>query len=320
MLEAVPYDPSLRKEWDELVRKARNGIFLFERAYVEYHADRFPDRSFLFREKGKWIGGVAGHDWGEDGWATHRGLTFGGFFLPPEARTPDVRGMLLALHGQLDSAGRHKIRWKPLPWFHARQPSQEDRYFLFRLGARLVSCTLGTLIDPAEFRLSENHRRACSRCARMGLAVERRDDWESFWPILESTLSSRHGVNPVHSLDEIRLLASRFPERIELHGALKDGNWLAGMVIYRTPEVFHVQYSASTDEGRSIGAANFLGWTLGREQAHGSSRWMSFGNSCEQGGLVLNDGLVSFKEGFGGHAAVYEEYEYDIARIPDTGI
>jgi hypothetical protein len=42
---------------------------------------------------------------------------------------------------------------------------------------------------------------------------------------------------------------------------------------------------------------------------------MSFGNSCEQAGLVLNDGLAAFKEGLGGHGAVYDEYEYEPAPI-----
>lgn len=94
---------------------------------------------------------------------------------------------------------------------------------------------------------------------------------------------------------------------------------MGGMVIYRSPEVFHIQYSASTEEGRARGAATVLGYVLGREHALGSSRWMSYGNSCEQGGLVLNDGLVAFKERLGGHGVVYEEYEYEPAAIPLDG-
>lgn len=315
-MEAIPYTQELEPVWDRLVDEARNGHFQIRRGYMGYHSDRFPDRSFLFREDGKWLGVVPGHDWGEHGWASHRGLTFGGLVLSPAARTPHVRAMFNALHERLAERAVRTVRWRPMPWFHTREPSQEDLYFLFRLGAKLVSRTLGTLAEPDRIRLSDTRRRSCARSQREGLRVERREDWESFWPLLEENLRSRHDAKVVHSLDEIRLLASRFPDNIQLFGALQGDLWRGGMVVYRTPEVFHIQYSAATEEGRAMGTANLLGYLLGREHALGSSRWMSFGNSCEQGGLVLNDGLVAFKEGLGGHAAVYEEYEYEPAAIP----
>lgn len=315
-MEAVPYSPDLEETWDRLVDGARNGHFLFKRAYMGYHADRFPDRSFLFREDGQWLGLAPGHDWGEHGWATHRGLTFGGFVLSPEARTPHVRSMFNALHARLAERSVNLVRWKPMPWFHAREPSQEDLYFLFRLGARLVSRTLGTVVDPLRLDLSDKRRRTFAKACRGGLGVERRHDWENFWPLLERNLEDRHGVRSVHTVDEIRLLASRFPDNIELHGALLGTEWLGGIVVYRTPEVFHIQYSAATDAGRANGVPYLLALRLGQDLARGSSRWLSFGNSCEQGGALLNDGLVAYKERFGGHAAVYDEYEYVPSEIP----
>lgn len=316
MIETVPYETSLRGAWDSLVDQARNGHFLFRRDYLEYHADRFPDASFLFRENGKWLGLVAGHLWGDEGWASHKGLTFGGLVLSSQSRTPQVREMLNGLHARLRERGRTVVRWKPLPWFHAREPSQEDLYFLFRLRARLVSRTLGTLVEPRRMRLSPSRLRICERSRREGLRVERRDDWQNFWPILERNLGDRHDTRPVHSLDEIRLLASRFPENIQLFGALQDDQWHAGIVVFRTAEVFHVQYSAATDEGRTMHAPNLLALELGQVHAAGSSRWMSFGNSCERGGDWLNDGLLAFKESHGGHGVVYEEYEYSPDEIP----
>ena len=40
-------DASMRRAWDDFVRSSRNGTFLFERAYMEYHADRFKDHSLV---------------------------------------------------------------------------------------------------------------------------------------------------------------------------------------------------------------------------------------------------------------------------------
>lgn len=42
------YTPALKAEWDAAVEASRNGTFLFRRDYLEYHADRFPDCSYLF--------------------------------------------------------------------------------------------------------------------------------------------------------------------------------------------------------------------------------------------------------------------------------
>jgi hypothetical protein len=46
-MEIVRYDPSLAEAWNETVRLSRNGHFQFLRPYMDYHADRFPDASYL---------------------------------------------------------------------------------------------------------------------------------------------------------------------------------------------------------------------------------------------------------------------------------
>jgi hypothetical protein len=33
--------------WDDFVRTSKNGLFLFERGYMDYHAERFSDHSLL---------------------------------------------------------------------------------------------------------------------------------------------------------------------------------------------------------------------------------------------------------------------------------
>jgi hypothetical protein len=84
---------------------------------------------------------------------------------------------------------------------------------------------------------------------------------------------------------------------------------LAGAVSYETPEVFHLQYSAASEQGRELGALTQLFHHLMVGPAL-SSRFFNFGHSCEDGGAVLNDSLLAFKESFGGHGAVYEEYAW----------
>src|SRR5207342_1368532 len=77
MISTVPYAPERKAEWDAFVRRAKNGLFLFFRDYMDYHADRFEDSSLMFYEGDRLFallpaslqGGVL---------SSHGGLTFGG--------------------------------------------------------------------------------------------------------------------------------------------------------------------------------------------------------------------------------------------------
>jgi len=46
-MHLVRYTPDRQREWDDFVGRSRNGVFLFQRAYMDYHADRFTDHSLL---------------------------------------------------------------------------------------------------------------------------------------------------------------------------------------------------------------------------------------------------------------------------------
>ena len=83
------YTPDRKAEWDAAVEMARNGTFLFRRDYLEYHADRFPDYSYLFFLKGKPIALLPAHRQ-DDMLCSHRGLTYGGLVLLPGATAERV--------------------------------------------------------------------------------------------------------------------------------------------------------------------------------------------------------------------------------------
>ena len=83
--------------------------------------------------------------------------------------------------------------------------------------------------------------------------------------------------------------------------------------MFETETTAHVQYIASTEKGRNLGALDGLfDYLIGTQYAH--KRYFDFGISVEQGGWVLNEGLIHQKEGFGARGAVYETYEITIQR------
>src|SRR5690606_20088352 len=62
--------------------------------------------------------------------------------------------------------------------------------------------------------------------------------------------------------------------------------------------LFRSQYFHFNDEGRRLCAPEFLASYI-IDRFSGERRYFSFGASTEENGKVLNEGLASFKEGFG---------------------
>ena len=77
MVDVVRYDESQRKIWDEAVAAAKNGHFLVNRAYMEYHQQHFTDHSLMFYVDGHLTAILPANQVG-DRLCSHGGLTFGG--------------------------------------------------------------------------------------------------------------------------------------------------------------------------------------------------------------------------------------------------
>jgi hypothetical protein len=82
------------------------------------------------------------------------------------------------------------------------------------------------------------------------------------------------------------------------------------VVTFRCGPVLHAQYIASDAFAREHGLLDAVFDHLVRAEA-GSAVYFDFGISTEKDGTWLNQGLVQYKEGFGGRAVVQEFYEID---------
>ena len=47
MFEVKQYTQEQAQEWNEFIEDSRQGTFLFNRSYMDYHADRFQDASLM---------------------------------------------------------------------------------------------------------------------------------------------------------------------------------------------------------------------------------------------------------------------------------
>lgn len=121
-------------------------------------------------------------------------------------------------------------------------------------------------------------------------------------------LSKYHSTIAVHTAEELKLLAGRFPENIKLYTGELDGKILAGAVVFENGETVHTQYLANSDEGRQVGALDCVIDFLLNE-VYADKKYFDFGISNENAGKYLNRGLIAQKEGFGARAVVHDFYE-----------
>ncbi len=312
MISISRYTPDRQQEWDDFVLKARNATFLFMRAYMDYHSDRFTDHSMMWRnENGKLIAVMPANIDGDTLWS-HQGLTYGGMLFDEKMLVSEVGQAFKLLLRMMHDNGIRSLYYKPVPSIYHRLPSEDDEYWLWRYRATLTGCNISaaTRLDADHIPMHSRKRSYCNRCIREGFTINRDTPLDLFWPVLTENLHTTYGASPVHTLEEMQRLKANFPDEIKCWTvAGPEGNILGGAILYVTPCVVHTQYISASEEGKQSHALDYLFTEAVRHFSdEGIHRFFDFGTSNEQGGMVLNDSLIMQKEGFGGRGIAYKTY------------
>ena len=211
MIEAEIYTPAMHDEWNSFVARARNATFLFDRRYMDYHADRFTDHSIVFRRKGHLAALLPLNIDGDTVWS-HQGLTYGGLLIDNKACVEDVLQMFALANNLLRESGVRRVVYKAIPWIYHLLPSEEDLYAItWQCKARLLSRDISSTIDlTARPRFAESRKSGVRKALAAGIAIEESSDIDAFWRVLEQNLGLRYNAHPVHTASEMKLLMSRF--------------------------------------------------------------------------------------------------------------
>lgn len=163
---------------------------------------------------------------------------------------------------------------------------------------------------------NESRRSGVRKAKRAGVTVRESQDLATFWDILDKNLTNKYATHPVHSLEELTLLHSRFSNSIRLFMAYNDkGIAIGGTIIYEMPRVVHSQYISASPEGKRLGAIDLLfDYILNNVYANHKG-FFDFGKSTEEEGKILNTTLIFQKEGFGGRGVCYDCYEWETDTI-----
>lgn len=311
-MEIRRYRREDKELWNSFVSKARNATFLFDRNYMDYHADRFDDNSFMFYHKGK-LKAVLPANVAGDTLYSHQGLTYGGLLLDKKATVEDVLECFDSLNSWLRENGISKVVYKALPWIYQQYPSEEDLYALtWKCKAQLISRNIAsTIVIDNKLKFAESRKSGIRKALSLNIEVGESNDVDGFWHVLEDNLGNRYNAKPVHTASEMKLLMSRFPNNIKLYVVKMNGEIVGGTLIYVTPQVVHTQYISASVEGKKHGALDLL-FDYIINKVYANCRYFDFGKSTEQGGAYLNEPLIFQKEGFGGRGVCYDWYQWEL--------
>ena len=317
------YTSADQSQWDAFVKESKNGTFLFERPYMDYHSDRFSDHSLMYYdEKHRLVALLPANEAttaaGCRRLCSHQGLTYGGLILTVRVTMEQVMELFDDTLLYLKEQGFAEWLYKPMPTIYHQCPAEEDEYALWRHGAQLVGCNISCTVPlsgtPQQPPLERRRRRGVTRATGLGYHIVEDAPLDIFWPIMVNNLRERYDASPVHSLSEMQLLQSRFTDRIKCFLCVNgEGVAEAGAVIFLTcPLTVHVQYGHATAQGKEDGALDLLYTQLMERYRSQGYQYFDFGTSNEQGGHVLNASLIAQKEGFGGRGIAYKSYRIEI--------
>ena len=304
------YTDSDKDLWNTFVSNSKNGIFMFNRNFMEYHKDRFTDNSLLFYDEDKLVAILPASL--KDGVLnSHGGLTYGGFLTNNEMKQHHMNDCFVALKEYASKNGIEEIIYKHIPHIYHKQPAEEDLYSLYYNGAKILKVEASTVVDFKQpLKMPKGRKAQVGRARREGVIIQESNDFATFIS-LENQVLIRHETKAVHTPEELQLLQGHFPNNIKLMAAFYNDKMIAGTVLFIYDNVIHTQYMAANDLAREIGALDLTIATV-IDTYKESKKWLDFGISTEDAGHYLNEGLISQKEGFGGRTNIYQTWKIEL--------
>ena len=312
-LNARRYESAAAPAWNSLIDQSVNGAFLFRREFMEYHADRFEDFSYMLWKGSELVAVfVAGRLRTTPNPTTlvaHPGLTYGGLVCAAELKYPVLEEAYAVLLNAFRAEGFAKLVIKPVARVFCRQPAEASLFYFHQQGFQLNGRELNSVIDLTQpLRISKGRKDNVRKARNAGVSVAVSADFAAFWPLLTDNLWHTHGVRPPHSEAEIGMLQQRFPANIQLYVARQSDVVVGGVLLFLDAAhgFVHTQYISANEQGKLVGAVDaIIAQILTDVQGHFSR--FSFGISTAKG--EMNPGLLAQKEGFGAVVELMDSYE-----------
>jgi hypothetical protein len=310
----ITYFSGQGAEWDRFVAQSHKATFQHTRAFLSYHGDRFVDRSVVVHEGNKLIAVFPAAEAPNDSKQviSHIGATYGGLVYDVSIYGDKSIEILKAIVGFYHDNGYREVVYKCTPSIYHATGDEDEVYALFRLNAQLNRVDINAVVDKyARLKVSSQRKRNYKKAVKASLRVHKGfENLDAFYDVLLSNLESKHGAKPVHNVVELKELKQRFPEKLSLWSVVNsNGEVIAGVLFFYINQTMHAQYIASSTEGYSLGALDYLFESaLEFIETQSQLRYLAFGTSNEEQGKVLNQTLYRFKRQFGSGSISHKYY------------
>jgi len=307
-VEVGEHSENLITAWDEFVWASNNGTLFHTRRFLNYHpAGRFQDASLVFKKDEKWLAvlpAVSKQEGREKKLVSHAGASFGGPVFHSSLSFKDAFRIVQSLASYAESSGFTQIVITLPPQIYYHRPSNYFDFALLDFGFTYLKREVSSVI-PLDFAEEDTllvfrpeSRRAVRKAMKLEVQVKESDEFSAFYSILENNLKLRHNVRPTHSLEELLLLKSLFPERIKLFAAFAKEQMVAGAVIFvcnsKAALAFYISHNEALQHYRGV---NLLFYEVIRWAIRQHLKFLDFGIFTVN--MKPNWGLARFKENFG---------------------
>ena len=294
--------------WNEFVKNSKQGTFLLNRDYMDYHSDRFIDYSLMFYNEKDNLIALLPANIKDSVLYSHQGLSYGGLIYGKEAKTIDILNCFKSLKDYAPQLNIKQLIYKRIPSVYYSYPADEDLYALFRNDAKLIRRDIGYVIDiQNQLKWNELRKRCLKKAIKENLIVKISQDYRVYHDLLSHILNISHDTKPVHSAEEMELLSLRFSDNIKLICCYRNNQIVSGVLLFIEKNIIHTQYIATSNEGKDFGAFEVVVNFLLNE--FGDKKYLSFGISTENNGAHLNEGLAQQKESFGARGVCHDFYQ-----------
>ena len=318
MLEIKLFSENDETSWNDFVLNSNNGTIFHSRRFLNYHpADRFEDHSLLFLKKGKikalFPAVLRKTDKGAL-LASHTGASFGGFVVSKKINLKSAFELVESLLEYVKSNKFAGIDLTSPPIFYSQKIENYIDFALlknkFSYRKREVSSFVTLDFEEATVLsvFKNEARTAVRRSQKLGIKVEKSDDYKSFYDILKRNLKMRHNVTPTHSLEELVYLSKLFPDQVQLYSAFLDQQMIAGVVMFHcNTQVTLAFYISHNEEFQEYRPVNLLFYEIFKESIRKGFQYLDFGIFTVN--MDPNCGLARFKENFGSKGIFRDSFE-----------
>ena len=309
-MEIFKYNASKRKEWNDFLKLSKNGTFLLNRNFLEYHSEKFKDYSLMFYNN-KTLVALLPLNINDNNLFSHGGLTYGGFIVSRNITTILMLDIFEKLISFLKESKIKKLVYKSIPHIYHKIPSEEESYCLFRYKFSLLKREISSSINMKTTNISGKKINGYRRGAKLGLKINETSDCSLIIKIINYTLNEKYNTKAVHTADELNFLKLKFKNEIKFLNLEINNEIEGGAILFLANDVVHAQYVTTSKKAKQSRGLDFIVCYI-HEQFRTQFKWFDFGISTEKNGLILNKNLIKSKEEFGLSGICYDTYELNI--------